>query len=283
MNKQERYNQVFRFAVGFVGEMRGKYPELKEDVVFERNFISQQEFNALPDACCRLFSSLQNRGMMPSVIKFDKKREAMSDILFGYDPKRILKKYNSDELLSAFEGAFGPIANLKSQKNLWRQFSKGIISGSVFMSSFKDKEDFDDFIKTFNHNKYTKAALPMLLSKEISGLGFALACDFLKELGYRDYPKPDVHLIDIFYRLGLSDSKEPYDVYKSMIEMTEELVKENIRVIQDKDMDAYVVDKIFWMIGSGKIFPGSDKNMGGDTVERRNRFISEAGEVIGLG
>ncbi len=38
----------------------------------------------------------------------------------------------------------------------------------------------------------------MLLGREINGFGFALSCDFLKELGYEDFPKPDVHLRDIF-------------------------------------------------------------------------------------
>ena len=123
------------------------------------------------------------------------------------------------------------------------KFSEGIISGSNFMASFKDKEDFDSFIKTFARNKYTKAALPMLLSKEIRGFGFALACDFLKELGYRDYPKPDVYLIKIFYGLGLAKSTEPYEVYKSIIEMAEAVGE-----------DAYTVDKIFWLIGSGKFY-----------------------------
>jgi len=85
--------------------------------------------------------------------------------------------------------------------------------------------------------------LPMLLSKEIRGFGFALACDFLKELGYRDYPKPDVYLIKIFYGLGLAKSTEPYEVYKSIIEMAEAVGE-----------DAYTVDKIFWLIGSGKFY-----------------------------
>jgi len=36
------------------------------------------------------------------------------------------------------------------------------------------------------HNKHTKATLPMLLSKEIRGFGFALACDFLKEFAAKE-------------------------------------------------------------------------------------------------
>lgn len=97
----------------------------------------------------------------------------------------------------------------------------------------------------------------MLLSKEIDGFGFALACDFLKELGYRDYPKPDVHLIKIFSSLGLSESDEQYDVYKSIIEMSE--------VVGE---DAYTVDKIFWLISSGRFYL-----VNVNTGRNRDKFI----------
>ena len=83
----------------------------------------------------------------------------------------------------------------------------------------------------------------MILKKKIHGFGLALACDFLKELGYRDYSKPDTHLIKIFYELGLCESSEPYEVYKSIREMA--------KVVGD---DAYSVDKIFYLIGSGNFY-----------------------------
>ena len=133
------------------------------------------------------------------------------------------------------------------------------MSGSKFLSSFSDERDFDNFVRTFSFNKFTKAALPMLLANEIDGLGFALACDFLKELGYRDYPKPDVHLIKIFYELGLCDSTNPYDIYKSIIEMSE--------IVGD---DAYTVDKIFWLISSGNFYLVNIK-----TERNRDKFIDE--------
>ena len=159
--------------------------------------------------------------------------------------------------MGKFKSKFN-LQNTQNKRSLWRKFSEGIISGSNFISSFKNKDDFDSFIRTFARNKYTKAALPMLLSKEIRGFGFALACDFLKELGYRDYPKPDVMLIDIFYELGLSKSNEPYEIYKSIVEMSE--------VVGE---DAYTVDKIFWLIGSGKLV--GNKSIG----RNRSEFIKK--------
>lgn len=81
------------------------------------------------------------------------------------------------------------------------------------MSQFKDTIDFDNFVNLFSYNETTLVALLMLLAKEIYGMGFALGCDFLKELGYSQYSKPDIHLIDIFSELWLSNIDE-YKCYK---------------------------------------------------------------------
>ena len=180
---------------------------------------------------------------MASAIGFNRREKEIKAILFDYNVHKILATYkNTDELLKEFKSKFN-LPNIQSKRSLWRKFSEGIISGANFIASFKNKDDFDTFIKTFNRNKYTKSALPMLLSKEIKGFGFALACDFLKELGYREYPKPDVHLIKIFYELGLSEFAEQYEVYKSIIEMADAVGE-----------DAYTVDKIFWLISSGRFY-----------------------------
>lgn len=240
MDQNNKYKFVFESAKKFLDEIISKHPDLDSSIL-EKHLQGGSKFDNILDAHHRLIESLSNRNMMASVIGFSKREKEMRSILFEYDSHKILSAYKSaDELLETFKSKFN-LQNTQGKRNLWRQFSEGIISGSNFMASFKDKNDFDGFISTFALNKYTKAALPMLLSKEIKGFGFALACDFLKELGYRDYPKPDVYLIKIFHELGLSKSTEPYEVYKSIIEMAEAVKK-----------DAYTVDKIFWLIGSGK-------------------------------
>jgi thermostable 8-oxoguanine DNA glycosylase len=38
----------------------------------------------------------------------------------------------------------------------------------------------------------------MLISREVKGIGFPLACDFLKEMGFTGFAKPDVHIKTIF-------------------------------------------------------------------------------------
>jgi len=182
--------------------------------------------------------------MTPKVIKFAQKEEKIKKILFDYTPEKVVNNYkNAEDLLNIFKDSFSDIKKDAGNKSIWYKFSKSILSGAKFLSTFKSKEDFDNFIKNFNLNKYTKASLPMLLSKEINGFGFALSCDFLKELGYREYPKPDIHLIDLFYGLGISISRDDYEVYKDIIEFSDIIGK-----------DAYTVDKIFWLICSGNFY-----------------------------
>ncbi len=240
--KNNKYKFVFESAKEFLNEIIARHSNLNSSIL-KKHLQHESKFENIQDAHRRLIKSLSNRNMMATVIGFDNREKEMSSLLFEYYPSKILANYkNTDELLSTFKNKF-KLQRTHGKRNLWRIFSKGIISGSKFMASFKNKDEFDGFIKNFTHNKYTKAALPMLLSKEIKGFGFALACDFLKELGYRDYPKPDVFLIKIFHELGLSESKEQYEVYKSITEMA--------KVVGE---DAYTVDKIFWLIGSGKFY-----------------------------
>jgi len=255
MNIKNKHKFVYSHAKKFLDEVVSKNPNLNNSIL-EEHLEHKSKFDDISDANRRLIESLQNRWGMSNIIKFGDNEKDFSKILFEYNHIEILNNYkNADDLLDKFKLKFD-MQNSHGKRSLWRTFSEGVIDGSKFMASFKIKEDFDCFVETFantHHKKYTKAALPMLLAREIKGVGFALACDFLKELGYRDYAKPDVHLKKIFNALGLSLSDD-YEVYKSIIEMSEAV-----------NEDAYRVDKIFWLIGSGnfnlvKIDIGSNRD-----------------------
>lgn len=263
MEKEEKYKLVFRSAKEFLNEIIQSHSGLSNSILKE---ILQQKskFDNISDANKRLIESLQNRGMMPRVIGlFDRNKKEIEKILFGFNPQKILSVYKDENaLLEVFKENLN-LKNTDGKRNLWLQFARGVISGSRFMSSFKDKHDFDRFIKNFSLNKFTKASLPMLLSREVKGFGFALSCDFIKELGYREYPKPDVHLIEIFYGLGLSEFKDEYSVYKDIVEMAE--------VVGE---DAYTVDKMFWLIGSGRF-------VGNQSIGRnRDIFIKKVKKLL---
>ena len=82
----------------------------------------------------------------------------------------------------------------------------------------------------------------MLISHEISWYGFALSCDFIKELWYTEYCKPDIHMIDVFNGLWLCE-KNDYDTFKCIVKIAKEWW-----------ITPYILDKIIRLICSGRFY-----------------------------
>ena len=106
----------------------------------------------------------------------------------------------------------------------------------------------------------------MLLDDEIEGFGFALSCDFLKELGYVNFPKPDVHLRDIFTALELcQEDADDYQLFKSVI-----------RLSDHANVTPYNADKVFWLIGSGNFYKDPMIGENGRIRSYKREFIEFA-------
>jgi hypothetical protein len=129
----------------------------------------------------------------------------------------------------------------------WVIFSKGAMSGAKYLDRFDALEDFLQYVQDFDEKLTTRPALPFLMGHEIFGYGFSLACDFLKELGFSNYAKPDTHLIDIFSGLDVS-SKAALDVFRAVSLLADEV-----------EETPYAVDKAFWLIGSGNLYLNNAK------------------------
>ena len=75
-------------------------------------------------------------------------------------------------------------------------------------------------------------------------MGFAIACNWLKELGYVNYPKPDVHMKDICQALGLINGKRTdIDCFEAMV-----------KVARECNVEPYKLDKVWWLICSGNYY-----------------------------
>jgi hypothetical protein len=112
----------------------------------------------------------------------------------------------------------------------------------------------------------------MLIGSEIHELGFALACDFLKECGYTKYAKPDRHIKYIFKGLNIvNDKADDYQIFKAVVKFA--------KVI---NQEPYVVDKLFWLIGSGKFYLDEIKIKTNrkEFVEKTKLLISEVRLLI---
>lgn len=191
-----------------------------------------------------LLWSLSNRRNMGKTIG---RIENLKPFLFNFDPFLVAEEYNNDwqSLFQKIQNNYNPPGrmDIREKRSFWVIFCKGTVSGARFLSRFSNIEEFDKLANQFYLNEYTRAALPMLIEKEVFGLGFALACDFLKENGYPEFVKPDVHIKSIFNGIGISNTNDDYEVFKDVIRFSKEIGEL-----------PYVVDKLFWLIGSGDFY-----------------------------
>ncbi len=151
------------------------------------------------------------------------------------------------------------------------RFCQTVISAASFMAQFQSAADFYDWIEFFDQDARARAALPMLIENEVVGYGFALACDFVKDLGYANFPKPDLHLEDICKGLGLcSQQSNMYQVYKTII-----------RAAGNAEVTPYTFDRVFYLIGSGNLFNHTELGTNLETmVNRKKIFIERVRNIL---
>ena len=128
--------------------------------------------------------------------------ENLSSVLNDFDVHFVSDKYSNkaDILLMDITKTFNLDGKIKTgAKSLWPQYCKTIVSTATFLSQFDDYAKMLQWINTFYNDEKSMAALPLVISEEIFGFRFALAGDFLKELGFVNYGKPDVHIKEILF------------------------------------------------------------------------------------
>lgn len=204
---------------------------------------------SLRDLLFGMLGSVQNKRAMPNSIG---PLNNLKPHLEEFDPQQIIAKYGSywrdswKKLFRFVEANYTPPGRMEIDipQNAWVIFCKATISASNFLGGFSDVQDFNRFVSQFYLNEITRVALPMVLDREVFGLGFALACDFLKENGYPKFVKPDTQIMQIFKTLGLSKPEsDDYEVFKDVIRFSESI-----------EEVPYVVDKLFWLVGSGNFY-----------------------------
>lgn len=220
----------------------------------------------LNDVFKRMIVTLQNKQGYVNFIGIDLVDE-MSEILFDFDSRLVSEYYGNDyeKLFLKFQKKFpNKKFDINNKRNAWVMYAKGVLSCANFLKTFDNLSEFDRFVNSFNLNEYTIAALPMLLEKEIFGFGFPLSCDFLKEIGYTNYGKPDIHLKDIFGGLELVSTTSDYEIFKTIV-----------KIAKLTGQDAVIVDKVFLIIGSGKL-----EVCGGSIGRQKKQFMEFAAPIL---
>lgn len=217
-----------------------------EGIDLEKYYLGDsRDFSSLKDIYIQFIRSAQNYQRMPNVIKFDERKDKIASLAYDFDYQQ-LKNISADDLYQLFRQKF-KVGGADNSFNSWLKWSKSIIDSAKFISDFSDVKDFVEFVKRFDYNVSTRMALPLLISQKISGIGFALACDTLKELGFTNYPKPDDHLMDVFSAVGLSEHNQ-ISTFEAIVRMSDKC--KDI----DKEVSPYKVDKVFWLICSGRFY-----------------------------
>ena len=190
-------------------------------------------------------------------------------VLCDFDPARVLEKYPSgwEEVLDDIVSELKPRGSVsRTPKSIWPGYCRSALSAAKFLSEFSSAEDFYRWVDFFDGDERARPALPLLLAQEIEGMGFALACDFLKEVGYENFSKPDVHVKEIFWAIGLSPlGTSDYEVFKAVA-----------RVAMNAGVTPYNVDKLFWLIGSGNFYEDPHIGNWGRIGSKKKEFIEVA-------
>lgn len=222
----------------------------------------------------RILESAQNANMKAGVIGGSIGGvEKLSLVLEGFNPRAVIDKYADDweGILNDIVERLEPRGEIRrTPRSIWPHYCQTILSAAKFVEQFSSAPDFFGWVDFFDRDDRARASLPMLLSREIEGFGFTLSCDFLKEMGYVNFPKPDVHLRDIFTALCLCpDRSDDFQLFKAVI-----------RVAGHAGVSAYNADKVFWLIGSGYFY--NDPHIGnqGRVGSRKKEFIVYAKPLL---
>lgn len=214
----------------------------------------------------QLLWSSQNAQMRTAVVtgSMDGGMDALGPVLFGFDPGSVAAHYgdDGDAVLDDIVLRVKPRGEIRrGRRSIWPQFCQSVVTGARFMSQFSDADAFYTWADRYDADAQTRADLPATISDQVSGVGFALACDFVKELGYANYGKPDVHIKKILAGLDLIPvSASDYVAFSALSSFAEAA-----------GLSAYHVDKLMWLVGSGKFYRHHEI---GTVSTRRDEFVA---------
>lgn len=275
-NQQELDRAAYTLAKEFLlqsGAGKGVTPELIEKYLH----LSAPRPDTIAGLYEHILQSAQSANMKAGVIGGSIGGVGhLAPVLCDFEPAEVLEKYRS-----GWEGVLDDIVThlkprgrvSRTSRSIWPRYCRTVLSGARFLSRFSSVEEFYEWVDFFNEDERARPALPLLLAQEIEGIGFALACDFIMGLGYENFSKPDVHLKEIFWALGLSHfDTSDYEVFKDVA-----------RVAGNASVTPYNVDKLFWLIGSGYFYEDPDVGKQGRIDSQKKRFIDVAKEQLEAG
>jgi hypothetical protein len=194
VSQQELDRASYTIAKEFLlqaGADKGVTPELVEKYLH----LSTPRPQTMAGLYERMLGSAQSANMKAGVIGGSIGGVGnLGRVLCDFDPSRVLEKYQSDweEVLDDVVAQLKPRGSIRrTPRSIWPRYCRTILSGAKFLVQFESANDFYEWVDFFDKDERARAALPLLLDREIEGFGFALACDFVMRLsGTRISPSP---------------------------------------------------------------------------------------------
>ncbi len=275
MEKGERDQRAYALAKDYLLSFSalGVTPELLEHYL--NPGVPALRPKTIPGIYRRLLLSAQERAMATRVIRAVLGGiDELAPVLCDFRPRAIVRKYGEDwrPVLDDIQRELHPKGKIRrGPRSILPFFCRTITSAASFLAQFTSSDEFYAWVDIFDRDERARPALAMLLSLEIEGFGFALGCNFLKDLGYFNFGKPDVQLKTIFKGLGLaSQNAGDYEVFKAIA-----------RVARHQGVSPYNVDKLFWLVGSGYFHDHSRIGARGRIGANREKFIQQASARLG--
>lgn len=241
----EKIFQVIKCCLEELGEEAGLNSKQ-----LEKYYAPESGRKSMESVFKQFIIAAQNSSRRTNVIKAgisNKKggnEEEIKRILYEYDVKRVAA-LNESDLLEQFREAFTD-KNGNFPEYTWRIWTCAVIDSARFLSTFGGgAKSFYSAIDDFQKHDLNSLGVIEFVASNIRNMGFALACDAIKELGYDCYPKPDQHIKDVCSEIGLC-SKNNYKVFKTIRDIAESCGE-----------TPYKVDKMIWLICTGEFYKDS--------------------------
>lgn len=179
----------------------------------------------------------------------EKRWAALRELLYEFQPAEIADKYDTYDLLYALRQ---PPFLLEEASIPDYSFCLTIIHGARYFRQFPSASKFYEHFKLLAQSPKPELTVQNELGN-ITGIGPALALDYLKELGFDQFVKPDLHIMDICF--GLAPKK-----YMKHNRDTAGAIRQMKDMANVAGKTPYSLDKLFWLIGSGGFYelPGVD-------------------------
>lgn len=288
--KQNNKNQIiYDTAISLLTEMREQVQDVSMgDLVDLDGYFNPTSPRTLNEVLEQFAASAQNAQGFPKVIKLDSesRKEELREAFHGYDVTWVAKEMDSDPMGSSLWRRYSPEAQTHNpRQNTWVKWVRAIKESAEYLIRYRDVSAFLSVVESNLGDAESQANLAFNIARNVKGLGFALACDALKELGFTSYAKPDVHITVIFRELGLLPElvsevrhwyKAPdwcnYQIFKQVIDFASSCHEYGD---ETAPVTPYKVDKVMWLVSTGSFYR-EKRELG----TRRTKFIQRAKEQL---